>query len=196
MIAEIAEIEYVKLKEAYVKVFSGTDPNTDCFNMNIEKVSLLLPVENFILTKDQYIALMRTLSVIGDNEELFISEIEGQSIDDVFTPFAQLTPFAHFQRCKTRHFVTDLNTSYEEYEQTQMIFENAIYSSKGNWGIIISQEDYALIGGDGEFIETYRSLFPEIDQSLELFYEYWEYEKRVHNRNLDWYDEFINSLKR
>ncbi len=40
--------------------------------------------------------------------------------------------------------------------------ENAIYSTKGTWGVIISREQHALIGGPPRFIEALKANLPGV----------------------------------
>jgi hypothetical protein len=56
--------------------------------------------------------------------------------------------------------------------------EYALFSIKGDWGVIFSYERFALLGCTKEFACILRENFPEIDTQIFSFLEYWkDYEK-------------------
>lgn len=52
-----------------------------------------------------------------------------------------------------------------------------IYSACGKWGVALSSAHYGLLGGSPEFIEGVRAGFPELDEQVYEFLQYWKDER-------------------
>ncbi len=65
--------------------------------------------------------------------------------------------------------------------------ENAIYSARGVWGIICSDEDHAILGGPEHLVSKIHASFSGWDVRLNMFLEYW---KGLHDQSprvrIDW----------
>lgn len=190
MIKALSNTSFDRLKESYMRIFTSNNPFEDCFSKDIKKVNLLFPVDGYKLTKEQYDTLILAVRDIYVDEEVFVSEIETESMGDIFRPNNDDSKYV------LKHWSIDLSTSYDEYVGMDINVENAIYSSKNNWGIILSHEEHAVIGGDAKFLDVFKTIHAEFDNSIESFQEYWEYNKKHYNSDMEWYDGFIQSLKR
>jgi len=61
--------------------------------------------------------------------------------------------------------------------QAYQILENAIYSTKGKWGLWFSSDNHAIIGGSELFVDTfYRAIGKSIDDMVMAFM------KGIHNK--------------
>lgn len=178
-----------RMKESFFSVFSGNNPFEISFKKEIEKISVIYPVDGYKLTEDQFCALIQTLISLCVDEEVFVSEIEAELLGDVFTPNVDI------EKYELKHWSFDLSTTYDEYYEMDINVENAIYSSNGNWGIMISHEEHAVIGGSAEFFNVFRMKYSEFDNSFNSFQEYWEHNRINLNSKLEWYDSFLSSLK-
>ncbi|QIB70558.1 hypothetical protein Ami103574_15210 [Aminipila butyrica] len=190
MIKTLSESSFDRIAKSYFNVFSGNNPFEDCFKKEIEKVELLYPVDGYYMTRKQYTALKIALSNLYIDEEVYISEIEKEAIGDIFKQNCDVSKY------ELKHWSFDLSTSYDEYMQIDVNVENAIYSSQGRWGIIISHEEHAVIGGSIEFLDEFKAKYPEFNSSLNNFQAHWEYNKNNYNSDMEWYNRFIQSLKR
>lgn len=190
MIKALSNASFDRLRESYMRIFTSNNPFENCFSKNIKEINLLFPVDGYKLTKEQYDALLFVIREIYRDEEVFVSEIEAESIEDIFRPNNDDFKYV------LKHWTIDLSTSYDEYAAMDINVENAIYSSKNNWGIIISHEEHAVIGGDTKFLKVFKTKFAEIDNSFESFQRYWEFNRKYYNSDMEWYDRFIKSLKR
>lgn len=97
---------------------------------------------------------------------------------------------------KHKHIKVGIETSYREYEQEDIIIENTIYSSHGNWGIIISHEEHAVLGGHKEFIETFKAAYPNYIHDQKKFIqaiEYWSLKQKKDSSWLKSYIHYINN---
>lgn len=190
MIKELSNTSFDKLKESYVRIFTSNNPFENCFSKDIKEINLLFPVDGYKLTKEQYDALLLAIRDIYVDEEMFISEIEAESIEDIFR--SNNDDFKYI----LKHWSIDLSTTYDEYAGLDINVENAIYSSKNNWGIIISHEEHAVIGGDAKFLDVFKTKYAKIDDSIEKFHKYWENNRKQYNSEMEWHERFVKSLKR
>ncbi len=186
----MSETSFDRIKQIYFKIFLGNNPFENCFSKEIKKVNLLYPVDGYKLTREQYDALIFTISNIYIDEEIFISEIEAESIGEIFRSNNDIDKY------QFKHWIFDLSTTYDEYVKMDINVENAIYSSQGNWGIIISHEEHAIVGGNSKFFDIFKTKYKELDNCIDRFKSYWDYNNKHYNSNMGWYDDFIKSLNR
>lgn len=108
------------------------DPWTSPFTPNIPCRMILYPVP-FELEDDQFVAISKAAEEIGDRE-MFITatELEGPDIWAVTT--------------------SDMK-AYTEAVSASPPVETAYVGSSGLWGLIVSHEDHAVVGGPRRFIE-------------------------------------------
>ncbi|OMD34715.1 hypothetical protein BSK56_33480 [Paenibacillus borealis] len=181
---KIAEIEAIKnLERNFVKVFKNNDPFANCFTDNIQAKLLLFPTDGYYLQEEQFYVLRQAISHFGE-DDFFISEIEGDS----FSKSLSSGSYEH------SHWVGATSSTFDDYTDIPIVIENAIYSTCGNWGVIISHEGHAVLGGNAELIEQVQSLYPEHVTCKQKFIEYWEYNRREYNSNINWVNEFLNQF--
>lgn len=185
MLKEIKEIKEIKeLKTQFFKVFKGTDPFTDCLKDTVEKKLIVFPTDGYYLTSEQFFALVNTAMKLGDSE-IFISEVESRP-----DPFV-LPPGRDYQH---KHWVAQIPLKFSQYTEMPIILENAIYSPKGKWGIIVSHEEHAILGGPNEFIREFKAYYGTWKDDLGEFLEFWEWNKNNFGSNLDWLPELMKHL--
>jgi hypothetical protein len=51
--------------------------------------------------------------------------------------------------------------------------ENALYSKEGRWGMLLSHEDHAIVGGDAVFVSKLKDLYPRWKSDLAELQEIW-----------------------
>lgn len=68
------------------------------------------------------------------------------------------------------------------------VSENILFSPQGKWGIMFSDEGYALLGGVPEFIEIIEQAFPEINSQVYAFLETLRVDKHMFSNttNISW----------
>lgn len=184
MISMVCLDENPELESAFNKVFKDKDPFRDIFTEVIKEKVLLFPTEGYFLKQEQYNAILSVISSIGE-KEFFISEIEGDCFatshkDDVY---------------KNGHWVVDLNASYSDYIGLSIFLESALYSKKGNWGVIISHEEHAVLGGDNIFINKFKKYFPDWSRGYQNFLEQWQINHKQYNSNIDWIHNFVKQFQ-
>jgi hypothetical protein len=174
-------IELDKLKNAFYKVFKINDPFGEMFVESINSRLILCPTNGYTLDNNQFIALLEAVKSVKDNS-FYISEIEGAEC------FETQNSETRYQ-CK--HWESSLNLHYNDYLNLPIAIENAIYSPQGLWGVLVSHEDHAVIGGTKHFIERFKKCYPHWREDLVKFKKMWVYNSSVYNSNLDWFQKLI-----
>ena len=171
-------MEMKRLKDLYKKIFSNNDPFNNVFNNYIEKKILIFPTKGYYLSKDQYDNLIKVLDFFLE-KEIFISEIENGE-----------ESFENTVEYCFNHNRIELKTSYEEYLKIPVFLENILYSTTAKWGMMISHENHALLGGSSKFIEKFLENYSYLEDK-EKFLRYWHYNKQNYNSDLNWQKEFF-----
>ena len=171
------------LESSFLKVFKNKDSFGNPFTEDIQTKLLLFPTDGYYLQEDQFNVLCQINRHIGE-EEFFISEIEG----DCFSASLSSQAYEH------GHWVGNVTSMYEDYKSLPIVLENAIYSKKGNWGLMTSHEGHAILGGSKEFIVRFQGLYPKYRTSQERFFEYWKYNKSKYNSNIEWLSNFLRQF--
>ncbi len=160
--------EIIKFEQMFDEVFQSKDPFGEMFQEKVQDRMLLCPTEGYYLTQKQFRALVETLESM-ENKEAVISVTETEE--------------------KEIWIFTD-TLSYKEYLQLPLYLENAIYSSKGEWGILISHEEHAVVGGSMQFISKFKTRYLEWKAGINNFIEMWKYNQNEYKIGLEWMDKF------
>lgn len=168
-----------ELKKIFSKVFINNDPFGRMFNSSISEKIILYPTDGYYLSKKQFFALINTMRILGETT-FFLSEIEGK----VF--FNEST--------SDQHLEFSIDTQYAEYERNIIIFENALYSTQGAWGILISHEQHAVLGGHKEFMEVFKRFYPDFMKDQINFIKYFEYWAKYSKTDLTWVSDYIKYI--
>lgn len=184
MINKLCMDKISELQIAFNKIFQSKNPFENVFTEEVEQKILLFPTDGYYLNDEQYNALMCAINSIKE-QEFFISEIEG----DCFTKNSNDGVYKH------GHWMLNIKTSYEEYRNLTLPLENALYSLKGTWGVIISHEEHAILGGDSTFISTFKINCPNWNASQQEFEEQWQINQRQYNSNIDWIPGFLKQFE-
>jgi len=188
MIEEYKDKENIEaIKKAYYKVFRNRDPYDEPFREDIECVLplCLIDVEEqemyCFLRNKQSMALSRVLIEINE-KAFYASSLEyGKEIYEVVDENGNLYISATDAYGHTG--ILGGNRYYkfstpEEWEQNYNIFSlthNAFYSTKGEWGGVISGEDpFVLLGGSREFINLFKKHYPEWEKDFQQMKDWYK----------------------
>lgn len=144
-----------KIKELWSLVFASNDPFCDPFLQGISSRLLLYPTYGYYLEETQYQAFAQSVQAIGE-DAFFVSEVEYAG--DFFE--------------KGQHWRCACPT-YDEYRNLPLVLENAVFSTKGSFGMLLSHEDHAIVGGTTEFIESMRRNYPHWQEDRERIQADW-----------------------
>jgi hypothetical protein len=171
------------LKNIFSKIFISNDPFSKVFVSSISNKILLYPTEGYYLSEKQFSALNNTIKQFGETS-YYLSEIEGQAFKG--NDIDSIHPHQHLE--------LDINTTYADYIEKNIIFENAFYSSSGKWGAIISHEDHAILGGSKEFITIFKKFYSNCKDDQKKFLEAIEYWGKLNNSDLSWLPDFLDYI--
>lgn len=172
------------LKDDFSKIFSYRNPFGKMFATSILDKVLLCPINGYCLSRKQLSALILTAQMLGESS-YYLSEIEGNKAfeknDD-----SSAYDFGHWE--------LGISTSYDEYEKLRIPIENALYSKNGKWGVIISHEDFAVLGGTSEFVTLFKKNYPEWQQDTKNFIEMWNSNKEHYGSDISWIPDFLKYI--
>lgn len=181
------ENQKLKLKMEFQKVFKGIDPFHEVFKDAVVERLIIYPTDGYYLTPEQFEALLISAKIVGDSE-VYISEVESQS--DCFEASES------DRRYQCKHWIVENQTELNQYYKLPIVLENAIYSPQGKWGIIISHEEHALLGGTNEFMRNYKASYRKWNKDTESFIGTWECNKNLYDSNLDWLPIMLRHISR
>ncbi|ALP35240.1 hypothetical protein ASL14_02635 [Paenibacillus sp. IHB B 3084] len=181
---KISDSETLKVLESnFLKVFKNKDPFDNAYTDSIQAKLLLFPTDGYYLQEEQFNVLCQAISRIGE-DKFFTSEIEG----DCFSTSLSSDSYEY------GHWIGEISSTYEDYTNIPIVLENAIYSTSGNWGVIISHEGHAVLGGSKELIKKIQTIYPHYETCKQRFIEYWEHNQREYNSNIDWVHDFLKQF--
>src|SRR5207247_7475531 len=71
-----------------------------------------------------------------------------------------------------RHWI-GRDVPYEVYTALGLTLENALYSPSGQWGVLISHEQHALVAGTAAFVSALRACYPNWRSDVKRLRERW-----------------------
>jgi hypothetical protein len=172
----LSEAEFeIKAAPALRKVFVHEDPYDRPFASSVEARALLYPVSLTLGSTEVPLleAIVLAATKLGDLG-FYLSIIERP------TPQAQ-NELYHW------HFsFTDMD-AYLSLDYPS-ILEHTLYSPSGRWGLMISHEDHALLGGTWTFFKTMKKIIPGFDDIRQVhgFLAYWEYWWKRCEADISW----------
>lgn len=169
----IRELDLATLKRRWSAVFASNDPFPWPFHDGFVWSGVFYPTEGYHLSQCQFTAIIDAARALG--EDVFdVSVVEGDG--------------AAFLERDSWHWQLDRPT-YDEYRGLELPLENAIFSRTGRWGLLVSHEMHAIVGGSAEFGKAVCKAYGDCDEDLQRLRAEWggnprgawiaEMEKRV-----------------
>ncbi len=133
VISKDAKLEAAR---AWKLVFRSTDPFGWPFTSSLQFGRVIFPTDGCQLFRAQFEGLAQIARMHGETHcYLAVAEghesIEGNDNEQIL--------------------LVDLS-DYESYSKLHLTLENALYSTRGAWGLLISHEMHGVLGGDEAFI--------------------------------------------
>jgi len=183
-IIEYKEIEFKdKLQGIFEQVFTFAPLSFEMlfgelFTSSMTSRAILYPTTPK-LTSDVLNAVLTALTTIGDNG-FYVSCLSWSS---------NAQDIGHW------FFPTEDANVYNESTYIFSVLENAIYSPRGLWGLIGTQESYSMVGGSELFIQKLFECLPGSPEThLEEFIEDCRYERDFHGNDLVWFPDYIKNV--
>lgn len=168
-LSEITELSVIRT--AWKHVFRSNDPFSWPFRSKVASGLIFYPTSGYHLTDQQFRAVLFALKQTGE-DGFFISTVESEGLS--------------FLDREWGHWACD-NPSYEDYLKLPLTLENAIYSKNGRWGVLISHEMHALVGGSSDFISALSDRYRSYPDDLRLLRDAW-----AGNPNAGWLEPTIS----
>lgn len=175
MIRSLRAAERERALMALQSIFASVDPFEGDFTSSVESKLLLYPTEGYMLTSAQFDAIR------------FAAVQRGAPL--AFLSITELIPDLSFDSIDT--WQLDLNdVSYSDYrglrDSGPVVLENAIYSADGLWGVSISQDFHAIVGGSDGFIHAFSNAAPDELNGVEGFLQAWRRNRDDIGSDLSW----------
>lgn len=162
-------------------VFRSADPFDEPFQDDIAQRLIFYPTW-YELEDADYAALAESAASLGETSA-FISLIEGYKGE-------------HFEQWD--HWLIDLHPRPYHYLGQLgwlTLMENAIYSVNGSWGILISHEQHAVIGGANLFMETFKRQAAGAEDQVQEFLSTWRNNRdQWRECKLDWLPGLLSHI--
>ncbi len=162
------------LEPLWSAVFDSGDAFGAPFQPRISQVIAFYPTANYRLTEAQYSAVLAGIRCLGE-DEFFISHTERAR--------------GAFDPRESGEHVDDWSCqlpTYAEYVSTPVFLENALYSASGAWGVLLSHEEHAVLGGTAAFVGAVKESYHEWRDDLRRLAEFWRA-----NPHGDWIEAFV-----
>jgi hypothetical protein len=187
MLYDLSETQFEKYAApALHRVFVQEDPYGQPFAPGVQERRLLYPVptiqegEALVLKR----AILASAKLLGDHG-VFISvpgrppEKEQRVLYHWYLDFGEMEGFLlydeqHVREHKDLHAIVSL--------------EYIVYSPTGQWGLMLSYEDHALLGGSTRFFEILQGIIPGFDDlgQIQEFLSDWKYYATERGVDVSW----------
>jgi len=161
---------------AWRRIFASTRPgdgypSTLAFqypfaHQDVEAIVILYPLTGYLLTRRQHASLKSARDKIVPSEKvIYVSTYEDQS------------DFLHSSsvRGDARHYELATTEDYAAYERTvPWPLEYAMYGSSGAWGLIVSHEMHAVLGGSRALIDDFKRRYDRWESDVAELKYYWK----------------------
>lgn len=166
-------------KKAFHKVFNTSYSFCNPFTSRIERKAIIFK-QVYSLDEEHYQALGRSAQTLGESDA-YVSEIEFYDEKEYLTnemleveklsEFLERTERIRNLKFEERdHWLVDLGIY--PYHVIQIVMGNALYSTKGTWGILFSEFGHALIGGPTVFFQSLIEDIPDLENQVYDFLTY------------------------
>ncbi len=176
----LSEHEYrEEAHRAFSAVFRSDDPFDEPFTPSIRHRAILYPV-TYELEPSELQAIATAARTVGD-DAFYFSVLERPAESEQDRPYHWFIP------------LEDRNTYHSL--GYPFVLENAIYSPKGLWGMMVSQEQHALVGGCDIFLNTlYAHLPVSEDEQVREFLITWKDNRDRLGSKTDWLPRFMTHV--
>jgi len=161
------------IRSAWQRVFSTNDAFAWPFQDTVEIGRVFYPTDGCHLTREQYSSLVSAIRNVGETG-FFLSVVESEGLSFLDRDWG--------------HWSCGL-PSYEEYSELNLTLENALYSKDGYWGVLVSHEMHALIGGTKAFMTALGDHYQGWTDDLRMLREAWS-----DNANATWLEPTVSRM--
>ncbi len=191
-ILERKQLSYLKtLVEATFKTVDPFGTKGDIFPESFTDKLILCPVNGYRLEEKQFRALIQACKSFNC-DRIFFSEVEGFNIIELDENDIEGKYLNHYYKMDITN--QNIDNLYDEYLKMELILENAIYTETGNFGVLVSHEEHAVLGGKKDLIDKFKEFYPEWVSERLNFKEMWEYYSKSNKVVESWYGKLIRYI--
>lgn len=170
MVIRINDPQNEKLLMKWGDVFKSNNPFGNPFKKGWQ-VIFFYPTYGYHLEEHHFNALMAAIAQ-GSDEEVFVLESEFE---------ANLSEHARGWRMRS-------DASYLDYHNIGVSVENSLWSPSCTWGLMISHELHAIVGGEPEFMSHLLLHSPFAKQEQEALFQFW-----AENADDEWLHQVVDA---
>ena len=178
-VRELSEAEFRAEAEPRLhRVFQAEDPFDHPFAPDVERRVILFPV--YYELESPLLEALVTAALEQGDSGFYLSVLERPAEKEQDRPY-------HW------HISASGLDGYRALGYP-FVLENAVYSPEGKWGIMVSHENHALLGGTASFVDNVRRLVPNLDNQVFDFLAAWEQNKIEFGSNTDWLPTLVKHV--
>jgi hypothetical protein len=145
-----------RVRRIWQSIFTSNDPFSFPFQPQIGASLIFYPTDGYHLTEEQYGAISDAARAIG--EEGFVVSVVEYEVDFLERGESWWCAFPE----------------YEDYLSLPLVLHNSLFSMNSRWGLLVSHEDHAIVGGSIEFISKIREDYPEFASDIASLRDFWK----------------------
>lgn len=164
---------------AFRAVFANADPFDQPLNVQVEGRALLFPVR-YELSAQMMGALASAAVDLGD-DGFFLSVLERP---------------AEAQQDRPYHWFIPFDTLDHYWSLTYpFVLQSALFSPTGRWGLLISNEGHAVVGGPSRFVaELVGAMADSLDAQADAFLREWRDNRIRHAADVSWVPWLLTNI--
>ena len=166
--------EIQKARDAYFSVFQNRSPYRAPFREDTAVRAMIYPVDTYP-DDDLYFAIANAVSEIGEDEAYF-STIMTVTEDSYFA--------VDFWKLDLDEY--PFNDKGMRENGWIALLESTIYSIEGDWGVILTNKQFGLVGGSNPFMDGLRRWVHDLDSQVVRFVDQYWYARQSPGGNSAW----------
>jgi hypothetical protein len=80
------------------------------------------------------------------------------------------------------------------YRHAAISVQNVIYSERGSWAILGSDEHFGLLGGTISFMDSFNGLYGQAREQRAAFLAAWDYNQHHYGSDITWIPKLLNHI--
>ena len=180
------ELEYqIQAESILRRVFTNDDPTENPFSVNIPERLIVSPWDD---VKTELIEAIITAASDSGDRNCYLTNF-GRYTGEANHCYVSLAEL-HDENAYLSYATTVNGVSLDIF----CWIDYVIYSDRGTWGIMISHENFATIGGSSKFIYKLRELVPDLDRQAYPFLEKFKSLSVMLHRDFDWIPKLLTHI--
>ncbi len=156
------------------KVFQSTQDWSKTFRPSVLGRLLLFPTDGFVLGKEQFASLAFAAKQSHGETKAVAIDVEGRAESEITAELGTSVDLTDFKAYALRR------------DHGEFLTECCLLSPSGMWGVWLTQESFALVGGTLQFVNHFKEAMPAVDEQSVLFAKAWLDASRRNGASTTW----------